>query len=256
MRGAFSAFCCTWLLYRGKWPDVRVGVTDAVHGIVAGNLSELLIVGLILLIELAMTVVIPFLLLSVLLRLRTSSGVVAASTARFVRITFYTGIVSLGVVLATDHASLPAWCRGVVSPISMAAVVLPIGTGIFLCFSGAVSRFFGPSFHLQIGDANLCAFSRDAAVAIVAMLAALVLVMVLSAIPSLKLFGSRFLITSEWRPNTLVGKVKLDEQGNATIDPDTGETARYPDVPPSFVRCRSSMGRPRVRRWHCCSRSP
>jgi phosphate transport system permease protein len=71
-----------------------------------------------------------------------------------------------------------------------------------------------------------------AAAAILLMLAGLLVVLLAAAVPSLRTFGARFLVTSEWRPNELErptlgpdGKMLLDSTGQAiteTIPPTFG----------------------------------
>ena len=53
------------------------------------------------------------------------------------------------------------------------------------------------------GDALLGGLTRGSALGVVLMLAALVTVLSVSAVPSLRTFGASFLVSSEWRPNEL-----------------------------------------------------
>jgi phosphate transport system permease protein len=63
------------------------------------------------------------------------------------------------------------------------------------------------------------------------MLAALVAVLALASLPSIRTFGATFLVSSEWRPNPLEVP-KLDKAGNAIIDED-GNTVTQ-TIPPAF----------------------
>ena len=70
-------------------------------------------------------------------------------------------------------------------------------------------------------DAILTALTRAAAVTIILMLASLVIVLAKAAAPSMKEFGLKFLVTSEWRPNEL-SQPKLNSDGSPIIQ--DGET--------------------------------
>ncbi len=81
------------------------------------------------------------------------------------------------------------------------------------------------------GDTLLAFLSRGAAVVVVLMLAALLAVLFTSALPSIRQFGFKFLVSSEWRANEVVrpvrdanGKIKLEdgEQVTETIPPAFG----------------------------------
>jgi len=95
--------------------------------------------------------------------------------------------------------------------------------------SGAGSvRFRQRGFN---GDIVLSFAARASALTVLLMLAVLMVVLFHSALPSVKLFGWRFLVTSDWRPNELErpmvganGKPVLDEDGAVQIE----------TVPPSF----------------------
>jgi len=70
-------------------------------------------------------------------------------------------------------------------------------------------------------DAILKALARAAAVTIILMLASLVVVLARAAVPSIKAFGFKFLVSSEWRPNPLETP-KLTSDGSPIIE--DGET--------------------------------
>src|SRR5262245_52262833 len=55
----------------------------------------------------------------------------------------------------------------------------------------------------RLGDAAFGTLTRASAVGILVMLAMLVAVLTLAAIPSIRTFGPSFIISSEWRPNEL-----------------------------------------------------
>jgi len=83
--------------------------------------------------------------------------------------------------------------------------------------------------------------ATGAALTILAMLATLLLVLLIAALPSIKRFGPGFLISSEWRPNSLP-VLKLDAQGNAIIDPQTGMSVVDHYRPPAFGAGASLFG--------------
>src|SRR5690242_4837540 len=80
------------------------------------------------------------------------------------------------------------------------------------------------------GDALLSGMCAGSAVTVILMLAALVAVMLLASMPTIREFGWKFLVTSEWRPNSLEVP-KTDAQGNVQIV--DGETVMQ-TIPPSF----------------------
>jgi len=81
------------------------------------------------------------------------------------------------------------------------------------------------------GDFLLGTLCAGSAVVVLLMLAALVAVMAIASMPSIREFGVGFLVSSEWRPNALEVP-KKDAAGNATIDSD-GNTVME-TIPPSF----------------------
>jgi phosphate transport system permease protein len=83
----------------------------------------------------------------------------------------------------------------------------------------------------MMGDLVLGTLARASAVCIVLMLGALITVLTVSAAPSIRQFGAKFLVSSEWRPNELErpkrgpdGKVVIEdgEVVMETIPPDFG----------------------------------
>jgi phosphate transport system permease protein len=81
------------------------------------------------------------------------------------------------------------------------------------------------------GDALLSGLCAGSAVVVIVMLGALVAVMTIASLPTIKEFGWKFLVGSDWRPNTLEAP-KKDASGNVVIDED-GNTAMQ-SIPPSF----------------------
>lgn len=80
------------------------------------------------------------------------------------------------------------------------------------------------------GDTILAFLSRGAAVVVVLMLGALLAVLVTAALPSIRQFGGKFLVSSEWRPNE-VERPARDAAGKIRIE--DGETVME-TIPPSF----------------------
>jgi phosphate transport system permease protein len=71
------------------------------------------------------------------------------------------------------------------------------------------------------GDAILRVATAASALTILAMLATLVLVLFIAALPSIRRFGPGFLFSSEWRPNALP-VLKLDGHGHTIRESRTG----------------------------------
>lgn len=82
---------------------------------------------------------------------------------------------------------------------------------------------FGADFVME----NL---ARSAAVGVILMLVALLAVLAYAAMPSIRIFGARFLVTSEWRPNALEVP-KKGPDGSVVIQ--DGETVME-TIPPTF----------------------
>lgn len=94
--------------------------------------------------------------------------------------------------------------------------------------AGAVSRTWTPKRLLGM---LLPGMAGASAIAVLLMMAALLGVVTLSSIPSVKQFGLKFLVGTEWRPNELPGPPKRDADGRV-IEED-GEVVREM-VPPEF----------------------
>lgn len=79
-------------------------------------------------------------------------------------------------------------------------------------------------------DLILWSLANAAAIIVMGMLASLLIVLFYAAIPSIKAFGFKFLVSSEWRPNELEVP-RLDANGNPVIE--DGETVTT-TIPPAF----------------------
>ncbi|CAN5494929.1 phosphate ABC transporter permease PstC [soil metagenome] len=82
------------------------------------------------------------------------------------------------------------------------------------------------------GDIVLRTVTAGAAFTILLMLGSLLVVLFTAALPSIRTFGFGFLVSSEWRPNSLPGEPKRDAKGNLITDED-GE-AITEMIPPAF----------------------
>jgi phosphate transport system permease protein len=91
------------------------------------------------------------------------------------------------------------------------------------------------------GDAMLRIASTASALTILAMLATLVLMLFIAALPSIRRFGVAFLFSTEWRPNPLP-VLKLDAQGRTIRDPRTAMKQVDHFRPPSFGAGASLFG--------------
>lgn len=80
------------------------------------------------------------------------------------------------------------------------------------------------------GDAILGGLSRGAAIVVVLMLATLVGVLLWRAVPSIRAFGPKFLVSSEWRPNELEKQVR---DANGKLVYEDGEV-KTETTPPAF----------------------
>ena len=79
--------------------------------------------------------------------------------------------------------------------------------------SGEAVRSLVRSRRFLTGDRVLAGLSRLGAVNILAMLFVLLVLLTVSAWPSIRTFGWKFLVSSEWRPNELNVPAR-DAQGN------------------------------------------
>lgn len=84
--------------------------------------------------------------------------------------------------------------------------------------------------HGPLGDVTLRWLARGSALTILGMMAALIVVLAISAVPSIRNFGWSFLVKSEWRPNELE-RPKIGPDGSVVIE--DGEVAME-TLPPSF----------------------
>jgi phosphate transport system permease protein len=98
------------------------------------------------------------------------------------------------------------------------------------------------------GDLALRVAATGGALAILAMLATLVLVLFVSALPSIRRFGAGFLFSSEWRPNALP-VLKLDAQGRTIRDERTGMKVVDHYRPPAFGAGASLFGTVATSTW-------
>lgn len=112
--------------------------------------------------------------------------------------------------------------RPMVGPASEYATTSPFETER----RGSLTR----SGSLFGADPILRFLTGAAALITMLMLAALVAVMAHASMPAIHEFGWRFLVSSEWRPNTL-SVPKTDANGNVVIE--DGETVTV-DIPPAF----------------------
>jgi phosphate transport system permease protein len=88
-----------------------------------------------------------------------------------------------------------------------------------------------PSPRRFTGDAILAALTRGAAACILLMLAALIIVLAVSAVPSIRTFGWSFFTNTQWRPNALEDVPKRGPDGKILFE--DGEMVRE-TIPPSF----------------------
>lgn len=88
----------------------------------------------------------------------------------------------------------------------------------------------GPRARRPLGDVLLELFTRGSGVFVLLMMVALVGVLLVAAVPSMKHFGLDFLVTSDWRPNELE-RPKLGADGKILFE--DGEMV-IETVPPRF----------------------
>lgn len=91
------------------------------------------------------------------------------------------------------------------------------------------------------GEPAMRIAATGSAIAILLMLAALVVVLFVAAVPSIKHFGPGFLLTSAWRPNPLP-VLKLDAHGRPIRDRRTGMKVVDHNEPPRFGALASLSG--------------
>ncbi len=112
------------------------------------------------------------------------------------------------------------------------ALLLPVVAAVHLARASSVRRRFGVGFPLRLGDALLHGLARDAAVAVLLMLASLVIVLAVSAVPSIRAYGTHFVVGREWRPNPLPGPPMRDASGAIKYDNDGNQVMT--EIPPVF----------------------
>jgi phosphate transport system permease protein len=95
--------------------------------------------------------------------------------------------------------------------------------------SGGLLRQGGEASRLN-GDAVLHFAALSGAVCILLMLASLLTILFVAAVPSIRTFGLQFLVTSEWRPNEREVP-KRDAEGKIVME--DGETVME-TIPPTF----------------------
>jgi phosphate transport system permease protein len=98
------------------------------------------------------------------------------------------------------------------------------------------------------GDMALRVAVTGGALAILAMLATLVLVLFVAAMPSIRRFGPGFLFSSNWRPNPLP-VLKLDAHGHTIRDPRTAMKVVDHYRPPAFGAGASLFGTVATSTW-------
>jgi phosphate transport system permease protein len=95
--------------------------------------------------------------------------------------------------------------------------------------------YFGPTEETsrgRFGDVLLRLCSTLSASAVLLMMAGLIVVLTIAAMPSIRTFGWKFLIGSEWRPNELPGQPKKGPDGKLMLDEDGDVITET--IPPAF----------------------
>jgi ABC-type phosphate transport system permease subunit len=233
--GALESAFSGWVIWRWHGGEMRSGFSLAAHGIIVEDLPELIITGILLFVHVLAVVFLPLMARRAMIACAGGGGAFAKVLASFVRLSFYMALLTALITFPNTTGSLP---HALALPwwVLRAAVTvgMPVAMLAFMKWSPAAVRCYGESFVSQMGDSAMASVTRDGAALVMLMLGALVLVVFVAAVPSMKTFGFSFLTSSEWRPNSLPGGPKHDAQGNTFIDPDTGETAMEPDKPPAF----------------------
>ncbi len=165
-----------------------------------------------------------------LVKLRASASDAVTPVARLLRGSIYLALVS-GVMTMSWESQ---WFAGAGTLISVARglIVLsaPVALLIYLGRAAAVGRAYGKSFGPRVADRQTRSLTRDGAMVILLMLAALVGVLFHASIPSFKAFGVGFLISREWRPNELEQPM-VGSDGSVVIE--DGEVVMQ-TIPPAF----------------------
>lgn len=170
------------------------------------------------------------------LSLSTEDGIAARPVAHFLRFCVYIALLTAITTSSFESSHLHEGALPTTLWLARSAIVLllPIALFVYLRKSARVKQRYGKSFSSAVGDVQMRAVSRDGAICVLLMIASLLFVLTNAAIPSIREFGWHFLVTSDWRANPLPGTPKLDAEGNAMRDPDTGEIMMNPDQPPVF----------------------
>jgi phosphate transport system permease protein len=87
-----------------------------------------------------------------------------------------------------------------------------------------------PHRRARVGDWLLGFAARGSGIGILVMLGALIAILLVAAVPSMRTFGPGFLVTSEWRPNELE-VIKRGPDGKAITE--DGESVKV-TIPPKF----------------------
>src|SRR5688500_3002371 len=96
--------------------------------------------------------------------------------------------------------------------------------------SGTDDRSWVGRRRIISGDALMAGVARLGALAIILLLVVLIAVLSYSAWPSIKTFGWKFIVTSQWRPNSLQVPVR-DQAGRPVLEDGRVVTET---IPPAF----------------------
>jgi phosphate transport system permease protein len=108
--------------------------------------------------------------------------------------------------------------------------LLPIALFIYFSRSASVGNALGDELGSRMGEVGMKMLSRDAGIFVLGMLAALLIVLTVAAMPSIRTFGFSFIVTRDWRPNELEVP-KKGPDGKVIIE--DGEVVTE-TIPPSF----------------------
>lgn len=155
----------------------------------------------------------------------------AAAMARYAVLAAVVAVVCSWTLEAALVASEPAqWA------LRLTRLVVTAGIPLFMLYllgNSAGSRAaYGANVAARVGDFLLNSITRDGALVIMLMLAALLIVLFRAALPSIKVFGAGFLVQSEWRANELPGELVRGPDGKPVIE--DGEVLRGAPVKPTF----------------------
>ncbi len=140
------------------------------------------------------------------------------------------GAAVLSLILVnTSRLEPPTWHKVLVDVAVGLQFVLIIAT-LLIAQTAGVRAALADSYGALVGDSLLRSLARDGAVAIMCMLASLIVVLAISAMPSIKAFGFKFLVGSEWRPNELEVP-RRDANGDFVLE--DGEQVKD-IIPPAF----------------------